>query len=135
RTRASETIATVIVPRARAGAIDASQRANPGARPTTLIARRGVKPRPTLSLPFLRERVIRLHDLLHQPVPDDVALVEIHAADAFAVPRDVERLHQTRHVPIGQIDLGDVAGDDRFRPEAETRQKHLHLLARRVLRL
>ena len=33
------------------------------------------------------------------------------------------------------VDLGDVAGDDDLRPEADAREEHLHLLGRRVLRL
>ena len=37
--------------------------------------------------------------------------------------------------PVGQVDLRDVAGDDRLRAEAEAREEHLHLLGRRVLRL
>ena len=37
--------------------------------------------------------------------------------------------------PVGQIDLRDVARDDRLRAEAEAREEHLHLLGRRVLRL
>ena len=34
-----------------------------------------------------------------------------------------------------QVDLGDVAGDDHARAEAEPGEEHLHLLGRRVLRL
>jgi hypothetical protein len=37
--------------------------------------------------------------------------------------------------PAREIDLRDVAGDDRLRAEPEARQEHLHLLAGRVLRL
>ena len=36
--------------------------------------------------------------------------------------------------PGRQIDLRDVAGDDRLRSEPEARQEHLHLLGGRVLR-
>ena len=35
----------------------------------------------------------------------------------------------------GQVDLGDVAGDDHLRAEAEPGEEHLHLLRRGVLRL
>ena len=35
----------------------------------------------------------------------------------------------------GQVDLGDVAGDDHLRAEAEPGEEHLHLLGRGVLRL
>ena len=34
-----------------------------------------------------------------------------------------------------QVDLGDVAGDDHLRAEAEPGEEHLHLLGARVLRL
>ena len=34
-----------------------------------------------------------------------------------------------------QVDLGDVAGDDHLRAEAEAREEHLHLLGARVLGL
>ena len=37
--------------------------------------------------------------------------------------------------PPGEIDLGDVAGDDDLGPESEAREEHLHLLGRGVLRL
>ena len=36
---------------------------------------------------------------------------------------------------VGHVDLGDVAGDDDARAEADAGQEHLHLLGRRVLRL
>ena len=35
----------------------------------------------------------------------------------------------------GQVDLGDVAGDDGLGAEADAGEEHLHLLGRRVLRL
>jgi hypothetical protein len=35
---------------------------------------------------------------------------------------------------VRQVRLRDIAGDDRFRAEAEAREEHQHLLARRVLR-
>ena len=38
-------------------------------------------------------------------------------------------------VPDGQVDLGDVAGDDDLGAEAEAGEEHLHLLGRGVLRL
>src|SRR4029434_1874162 len=91
RTRASDTMATVIAPRARAGAIDESHAASPGARPTTS----------TEKLPILRECVVRLHDLLHELVPDDVLLVEVDEPDAGDVTNHLERLHHSRHTGGG----------------------------------
>ena len=37
--------------------------------------------------------------------------------------------------PAGHVDLGDVAGDDDLRAEADAGEEHLHLLGRRVLGL
>ena len=48
---------------------------------------------------------------------------------------DVARFAQAALVPLGQVDLGQVAGDDRLGADADARQEHLHLLRRRVLRL
>ena len=42
-------------------------------------------------------------------------------------------LHQTRLLGIGQVDLGDVAGDNHLGIEAQTGEEHLHLLRRGVL--
>ena len=50
-----------------------------------------------------------------------------------STPRTLE---QPRAVaPLGEIDLGDVAGDDHPRAEAEAGEEHLHLLGRGVLGL
>ena len=38
-------------------------------------------------------------------------------------------------LPAGQVDLGDVAGDDHLGPEAQAGEEHLHLLGRGVLGL
>ena len=36
--------------------------------------------------------------------------------------------------PLGQVDLGDVAGDHGLGADADAGEEHLHLLGRRVLR-
>src|SRR6185503_14722412 len=140
RTRASDTMATVIAPRARAGATDCSHAARPGTRTPAGLTRSTSKGRPEgrprrSLLSILAERVVRFHDLLHELVPHDVPFVEVHEADPVDVADDVERLDEARHPPARQIDLRDVAGDDRLRTKPEARQEHLHLLAGRVLRL
>jgi hypothetical protein len=48
---------------------------------------------------------------------------------------DVDGLDEAAALLGREIDLRRVAGDHRPRIEAEARQKHLHLLARRILRL
>lgn len=45
------------------------------------------------------------------------------------------RILQARASAVRQINLRDVACDDHFGVEAETRQEHFHLLAGGVLRL
>jgi hypothetical protein len=68
-------------------------------------------------------------------VSHDVALAELHEADALDPAQQRERLDQTAGLVRGQVGLRDVARHDRLALEAEPRQEHLHLLARRVLRL
>src|SRR5688572_7278763 len=149
--RASATTATVISPRARRGATASSHRPRPGARrapEVTTCTTRDLAPdwrrpcrgdvcvAPTLRLRTRAgEGIVCLHDLLHELVSDDVAVVEVDEADALDVLDDRKRLDEPRLPRMRKIDLRDVAGDDRLRPEAQTGQEHLHLLGGRVLRL
>ena len=78
---------------------------------------------------------VGLDDPLHQLVAHHVALVEVHEGDALDLAEDAQRLDQAGRTAVRQVDLGDVAGDDRLAAEADARQEHLHLLGRGVLRL
>src|SRR6476660_1615770 len=101
-TCASLTIATVTSPRARAGAIRVSQRDRPGAatrRPRASdTSTRTARPRAlgpsgsmrTAAVP-VGERLVRLDDLLHEPVPDHIALVEVDERDAFDAANHLHR--------------------------------------------
>ena len=51
------------------------------------------------------------------------------------VAEDVAHDDEPGALVARQVDLGDVAGDDHLRAEAEPGQEHLHLLGRGVLRL
>ena len=51
------------------------------------------------------------------------------------IAQHTHRILQTRASAVRQINLRDVACDDHFGVEAETRQEHFHLLAGGVLRL
>src|SRR5687767_10109270 len=108
RTRASGTMATVTLPRARAGATRRSQGASPSARtplvPTTSTSSLGppglrlLAPDPfrgLLSLSAIRMRVVRLHDHLHQFVADDVLVVEVHERDPVDVLDDPDGFHES----------------------------------------
>src|SRR5260221_4246882 len=131
--RASETIAIARSPRARAGATRVSQAASPGAR--------AARPRPSVTVTRSRrvlsgstERFVRLHDVLDERMAHDVSLVEMDEGDAFDVADDLHRLDKPGRAAYGQVDLRDVARDDRLRAEPQAGQEHLHLLRRRVLR-
>src|SRR5271157_1626392 len=58
--------------------------------------------------------LVGTHDALHQMVPHYVAFVEVTEADAFDIPQHVDGFHQAAAAGVGQIDLGDVAGDHRL---------------------
>src|SRR5690606_10327998 len=79
--------------------------------------------------------LVGVHDIADQLVPDDVLCRErgeVHVVDAL---EDVAHDPQSRGGAARQVDLGDVAGDDDLRAEAEPREEHLHLLGGGVLRL
>src|SRR5690348_2673289 len=73
-------------------------------------------------------------DVLHDLVADDVARVEVHEVETVDAAEDLVEANQTAS-PAGNVDLGDVAGDDGLGAEADAREEHLHLLGRGVLGL
>src|SRR5688500_3735847 len=79
--------------------------------------------------------VVGAPDHRYQVMAHDVAVAEVDELDTVRPPRHRLRLHQARHAARRQVHLGDVAGDDHLRVEAEPGEEHLHLLGRRVLRL
>src|SRR3712207_6162124 len=124
--RASPTSATATSPRAVRGATWASQRASPPSRTG--------RPRPSVTdtrKPLLSGStavgVVGLHDLLHELVPHDVLFIEPNERNPLDVADHLHRLDEAGRAAGRKIDLRDVAGDNRLRPEAETRQEHLHL--------
>src|SRR5215475_12067677 len=87
-----------------------------------------------LKVDLLVVLIVSLHDHLHQLMADDVALVEEDERDSFDAADDALRFHQARLATRRQVDLRHVAGDYGLGPEADARQKHLHLLGGGVLR-
>src|SRR4051794_28221480 len=80
--------------------------------------------------------LVRVHDVLHDLVPHDVVAVELDEREIGDADEDVAHREQpTAAAPLGQVDLGDVAGDDDLGTEPEPGEEHLHLLGGRVLRL
>src|SRR5688572_28282096 len=80
-------------------------------------------------------RGIRLDDLAHEPMANDIDVREIVERDPLDPGENALDLDEPRFLAGRQVDLRLVAGDDRARIHAESRQEHLHLRARRVLRL
>src|SRR5947209_20481360 len=54
--------------------------------------------------------LISLDDLLHERVPDNVRLGQVHDADALQVTQAVDGIDQTAAHLARQIRLGDIAG-------------------------
>ena len=79
--------------------------------------------------------VVGLDDPLHELVADDVLGAEAHELDPLDLLEHVPHDDQPRLLLAGKVHLGDVAGDDHPRAEAQAREEHLHLLGRRVLGL
>src|SRR4051812_20728028 len=79
--------------------------------------------------------VVCADDALHEYVTNYVALVEEVEGDAVDAFENLGGFDQSAATRVGQIDLGDVAGDYRLRVEAEAGDEHLHLLRSSVLRL
>src|SRR6185437_8149543 len=67
-------------------------------------------------------------------VADNVALVEVNDGDAFDLADDFDGFDEAGTALAGQIDLRDVAGDDRLGIKTEARKEHFHLFAGGILR-
>src|ERR671910_3670777 len=85
--------------------------------------------------PPLPEHLVRLHDVLHDLVTDDVASPEVRDLDPVDTGEDVLHDDQAGRLPRWEVDLRDVAVHDRLGAEPQARQEHLHLLGGRVLGL
>ena len=79
--------------------------------------------------------VVGADDALDERVTDDVDVFKVTEADTFDAVEDVQGLEQAGLFGVGQIGLGEVAGDDRLGVSAEASDEHLHLLHGGVLGL
>src|ERR1700730_3924634 len=64
-----------------------------------------------------------------------VGLVEIYEGQSLDVLENISCYQQTATTRIGQINLSNVAVNDRLGVESQAGDEHLHLLRSRVLRL
>src|SRR5207253_5017019 len=80
------------------------------------------------------EARVGVDDVLHDLVAHDILGRQAHERQAGDAGEDLLQAEQATAL-TRQVDLGDVAGDDRPRPEADAGEEHLHLLGRGVLRL
>ena len=77
--------------------------------------------------------VVGADDALDELVADDVYVFEVAEADAFYAVEDVQSFEQAGLFGVGQVGLGEVAGDDGLGVVAEAGDEHLHLLHGGVL--
>src|SRR5438105_2446666 len=78
---------------------------------------------------------VRVDDLLYERMADDVRARKVDEGEAAHARKYAFTFDQPAFLPAREIDLSDIAGDHRLGAETDPRQKHLHLLRRRVLRL
>src|SRR5579864_2207476 len=78
--------------------------------------------------------VVSTDNALHQMMAHHVGFVKIHETQTLDVLQHIHRFQQSAAPGAGQIDLRNVASDDRLRIESQPRNEHFHLLGGRVLR-
>ena len=77
--------------------------------------------------------VVGADDALDELVADDVDVFEVAEANAFYAVEDVEGFEEAGLFGVGQVGLGEVAGDDGLGVVAEAGDEHLHLFHGGVL--
>src|SRR3990172_5540774 len=80
-------------------------------------------------------RFVRLDDLLHQPVADDVPVREIDEPYPLDAVEERLDLDEAGVPAAGEVDLGHVARYHGLRVEPQPGEEHLHLFRRGVLGL
>lgn len=66
-------------------------------------------------------------------MPDDIHLIEVDEPDAGGIFQDGLYVNEPRDLVSGQVDLCDVAGNDKFRGGAHAGQEHLQLSGSSIL--
>src|SRR6185369_1063573 len=95
----------------------------------TVRASSGFRPGLRFGVPL-----ISIDDALHERVAHHVARLKIGKGDAAHALQYDARLDEPAFVAARQVDLRNVAGNDRFAAETDACQEHFHLFRRRVLR-
>src|SRR4051794_9520998 len=105
---------------------------------TTRRSRRSTAPARSYSCAGLASGgriVVGLDDARDQFVPYDIVLGECHVANALDIRKQPDCLRESWDLSRRQIGLARIAGHDHAAVLAKTRQKHLHLHRRGILRL
>src|SRR5205807_8992883 len=68
--------------------------------------------------------LVRLDDLVHQGVPDDVLFAEVDDPNSVDFFQAMYGVREAAPSLFRQIDLRNIAGDDDFRAVAHARQEH-----------
>ena len=74
---------------------------------------------------------IRLDDTLHQFMPHDVLFGQIALRDTLYPVEHTQRFFQAGLLTVRQVNLRNIARDNRLRTKPEASQEHFHLLGRR----
>ena len=79
--------------------------------------------------------LVGLDDPLNDDMADHVGPAEPADGDVLHPIEHPHGLPETAHLVGGQVDLGDVSGNDDFGPKAHPGEEHFHLLPGGVLSL
>ena len=74
-------------------------------------------------------------DRLHEGMTDNIIAGKVEKFNILNVSQNAGRFDETRRFCAGQVDLGDVSGDDHAAAVSETGEEHHHLLMGGVLGL
>lgn len=66
-----------------------------------------------------------LNNMSHQLVSDNILSVKLHHGNSLDFPQHLDSRHQAGITLVREIDLGNVARDDKFGIAPHAREEHL----------
>ena len=79
--------------------------------------------------------LVGLDDAGHQGVSDDICRLQLNPGNPLHRAQDPSGMEEARRLPLGQVELRRIPGDDDARPCTHPGEEHLHLGRGRVLGL